>query len=388
MDTVLALNSGSSSVKFGLYATNDLSILARGLIDESANKAEFSAIGPMAQLLMQAPKPQSSGHADHIVWLTETLSNVLGAVSLKAVGHRIVHGGQDFSVPTRIDADVIEKLEALASFAPAHQPHNLAGVCLIARRRPDLPQIACFDTAFHRTIPRLGQLFPIPRVLTDSGLLRYGFHGLSYQHVAETLPELLDAMPKRVLAAHLGNGASICAMQDGRSVATSMGLTALDGLMMGTRSGSVDPGLVLHLIEQRGYSPADVNHLLNTHSGLLGVSELSSDVRVLEASSDPRAQEALELFAYRAAREAGSLIMALQGLDALVFTGGIGEHSVRMRALICDHLSFLGVKLDAGRNAACATLISADNSAIPVLIVAANEELPIARATRELALAS
>jgi acetate kinase len=309
----------------------------------------------------------------------------LAETPVDAVGHRIVHGGAAFDTPVLIDGAVIEKLTALIPFAPAHQPHNLAGIRVIAERRPNLPQIACFDTAFHRTVPRLAQLFPIPRALSDSGLIRYGFHGLSYAHVAETLPALNGgAMPRRVLAAHLGNGASLCAMLDGRSIATTMGLTALDGLMMGARSGAVDPGLVLHLIEERGMTPAAVNHLLNCESGLLGVSGISADVRTLEVSGHAFAAEALELFAYRAAREAGSLVSALGGLDALVFTGGIGEHSARTRSRICAYLAFLDVKLDDVRNTAHMENIAAAD-APPVFIIPANEELPIARAARSLA---
>lgn len=383
MDAILALNAGSSSIKFGLYNSSSLDLLARGLIDRGCAPSTFTASGALSHRLPGTVIPEDLHSAELIIWLTENLLRSLPDISLKAVGHRIVHGGPDLTHPVRLDADVLAKLAGYSSFAPAHQPLNLAGVEAISQSLPGVLQIGCFDTAFHRTIPRLAQLFPIPRALTESGLLRYGFHGLSYQHIAETLPTLLyGRTPSRAIAAHLGNGASLCAMKDGRSIATTMGLTALDGLMMGARSGAVDPGLILHLIEQKGIAPAEVNRLLNRQSGLLGVSGLSADVRILETSQDPAAREALDLFAYRAAREVGSLSVALRGLDALVFAGGIGEHSASMRSRICAHLEHLGVAIDPSRNNAHEPRIAANDSAVQVLVIPANEELPIARAAK------
>ncbi len=255
----------------------------------------------------------------------------------------------------------------------------------VARQWPDLPQVACFDTAFHRTQPRLAEIFPLPRALTDEGILRYGFHGLSYEYIASVLPNYLSAdARRRVIVAHLGNGASLCAMKDGKSVATTMGFTTLDGLMMGTRSGAIDPGVVLHLIREKKMSPDDVADLLNKKSGLLGVSGISSDMRTLEASDDPHAQEARELFAYRVVRETGSLIAALGGLDAFVFTAGIGEHSTRMRQMICDGLAWTGLSLDPDRNKVSDTVISTTGSKIKVLVIPTNEEMAIAAGTRQL----
>lgn len=259
----------------------------------------------------------------------------------EAVGHRIVHGGLRHAAPVHLDADVMEALEELVPLAPAYQPQALACIRAVAETWPHLPQVACLDTAFHRTQGRLAQLYPLPRALIDEGLVRFGFHGLSYAHVARTYPH------GRVLAAHLGHGASLCAIRDGRSVATTMGLTTLDGLMMDTRSGAVDPGLVLHLIRDRGLTPDAVAELRNERSGLLGVSGISDDVRDLEGTGAPQAREALDLFSYRVVREAGSLIAALGGLDTLVFTGGVGEHAANVRASICRGLAFAGLVLDA-----------------------------------------
>ncbi|MGA3303307.1 MAG: acetate/propionate family kinase [Methylovirgula sp.] len=297
----------------------------------------------------------------------------------------MVHGGQKFSGPVLIDAQVLSDLRALIPLAPDHQPHNLAMVEAVAQQWPDLLQVACFDTAFHRTQPRLAEIFPLPRALTDEGIVRYGFHGLSYEYIASVLPNFLSADERRrVIVAHLGNGASLCAMKDGKSIATTMGFTTLDGLMMGTRSGTIDPGVVLHLIREKKMSPDQVADLLNKKSGLLGVSGISSDMRTLEASDDPHAQEARALFAYRAVRETGSLIAALGGLDAFVFTAGIGEHSTLMRRMICDGLAWMGLSLDPGCNKVYNTVISAAGSKIKVLVIPTNEEMAIAAGTRQL----
>lgn len=321
-----------------------------------------------------------------MLWIAETLAKAGGAIG--AVGHRIVHGGLRFAGPALIDAEVIAALTALIPLARLHQPINLAAVEAVARRWPGLPQVACFDTAFHRSQSRLARLFPIPRAYADEGVLRYGFHGLSYEHIASQLPELLpDRARGRVIVAHLGNGASLCAMADLQSRATTMGLTALDGLMMGSRSGSVDPGLILYLIRERGMSAEAVEEMLTKRSGLLGVSGISADVRMLEASDDPAAKDALDLFAWRCAREVGSLIPVLGGLDAFVFTGGIGEHSAPMRKRIADLLAWTGLRIDDALNEAASGRIGASGASVETLIVPANEELTIARATRDLAFA-
>ncbi|TXN21557.1 acetate/propionate family kinase [Methylobacterium sp. WL9] len=378
---ILILNAGSSSVKFALFQARSLEPLCRGGIEGIGSKAQFGgSSGREAALFDREALSESSNHEAATCWLLDAIRRS-EHVALVAAGHRVVHGGPDFSTPVAIDDSVMAALDALVPLAPAHQPHNLAAIRAVATAWPGLPQVACFDTAFHRTMPRLAQIFAIPHELTDQGLVRYGFHGLSYQHIADVLPGIAgEAAKGRVIVCHLGHGASLCAMSEGRSIATTMGFTALDGLMMGMRCGAIDAGLVLHLIEQRGMAPAEVSEILNRRSGLLGVSGLSNDARTLLASEDPRAAEALDLFAYRVVREAGSMMAALGGLDALVFTAGIGERSARIRSTICQGLNWAGIALDEARNAVSASCISEDGSKVPTYVVAADEELPIARA--------
>lgn len=379
--TLLVLNAGSSSLKFAVYESGTLRLLCRGGVSGIGGDTEMAASGVEASFLEATPAITHANHESAVAWLIAALARA-PHLSLEAAGHRVVHGGPDYAAPVRVDAAVLAALDRLAPLAPAHQPHNLAAIRAVARAWPGLPQVACFDTAFHRSQPRLAQLLPIPHRLTEEGILRYGFHGLSYEHIAASLPRIEPGRADgRAIVAHLGHGASLCAMKERRSVATTMGFTALDGLMMGTRSGTVDPGFVLHLIRERGLDPDAVADLLNARSGLLGVSGLSDDVRVLQASDDPRAAEALALFAYRAVREAGSLMAALGGLDILVFTAGIGENAPAVRAAICAGLAWAGVALDEGRNAAGSGRISRDDSAVAVHVVPADEEGPIARAT-------
>ena len=300
--------------------------------------------------------------------------------SIEAVGHRVVHGGARFAEPARLDAGIVAQLEKLVPMAPLHQPYDLAAIRTLMKLRPELPQVACFDTAFHRAVPALAQTFALPREITAAGVRRYGFHGLSYEYIAAVLPEHLGARAEgRVVVAHLGNGASMCAMRARRSIATTMGFTALEGLMMGTRSGSIDPGVVFYLMRERSMSADEVEHLLYYQSGLLGVSGVSSDMRELLASKDPRAREAVELFAYRAARELGSLAAALGGLDALVFTAGIGERAAPVRAMICEQARWLGVELDAIANESHRAVISSAGSRVTVCVVPTDEEIVIAR---------
>jgi len=377
---ILVLNAGSSSVKFALFAADTLQPLCRGGIEGIGSQARFGGAAGAQAHLFEGGLPEESDHAAATHWLLDRIRRTDG-IELRAAGHRVVHGGPDFASPVVISEAVMTALEALIPLAPAHQPHNLVAIRAVRRAWPDLPQVACFDTAFHRTMPRLAQIFAIPHDLTDQGLVRYGFHGLSYQHVADVLPGIAgERATGRVIVAHLGHGASLCALREGRSVATTMGFTALDGLMMGMRCGAIDAGLVLHLIEQRGMAPAEVSEILNRRSGLLGVSGLSNDARTLLASDDPRAAEALNLFAYRVVCEAGSMMAALGGLDAFVFTAGIGERSAQIRAAIAEGLAWTGIRLDAARNAVNAPRISADDAAIPLYVVPADEELPIARA--------
>ncbi|MDP4003307.1 acetate/propionate family kinase [Methylobacterium sp. NEAU K] len=384
--TILVLNAGSSSLKFALFEAGTARVLCRGGVSGIGREAKVEASGTRASFLAASPEIAHADHEATVAWLLDALGRAPD-LSLRAAGHRVVHGGPDFAEPIVVDEATLTALDRLAPLAPAHQPHNLAAIRAAAKAWPGLPQVACFDTAFHRTQPRLAQLFPIPRALTEAGIVRYGFHGLSYQHIAEVLPEVAgDRAEGRVIVAHLGHGASLCAMKARRSIATTMGFTALDGLMMGTRSGAVDPGLVLHLIRERGMDPGAVADLLNAQSGLLGVSGLSDDVRALQGSADPRAAEALDLFAYRAVREAGSLMAALGGLDALVFTAGIGENAPAIRAAICAGLSWAGIVLDESRNAAGNARISRDGSEVGVYVVPADEEAPIARAVNRLVL--
>jgi acetate kinase len=357
-DAVLVVNAGSSSIKFAVY-DEALRRLFHGHVELTSAGHEAAIAAALARIEAQKPG-----------W------------SLVAAGHRVVHGGDRFSAPTRISPDVLRKLEALCPLAPLHQPHNLAAIRAVAARRPDLPQVACFDTAFHQTQPALARLFALPKALTDAGIKRYGFHGLSYEYVAMRLPEVLGACADgKVIAAHLGNGASLCAMERRASVASTMGFTALEGLMMGTRTGAIDPGVLLYLLEEKHMTAPDLERLLYRESGLLGVSGLSNDMRTLLASPDPRAKLAVDLFVYRAAREIGSLAAALGGLDALVFTAGIGEHAAEVRAAVCKASRWLGVEIDSRANSVHGTLISTPQSRVAVAVLPTNEELMIARHT-------
>lgn len=382
---ILVLNAGSSSLKFALYDVRDLSVLVRGALDSAGAAVGLRSLsGPLTEPFRARPLPPEGGIEAQVGWVLDTVRQDL-PLTLAGAGHRVVHGGPAFHEPTLLDEATIRTLALLSPLAPGHQPHNLAGAEAVARLWPGLPQVACFDTAFHHTQDRLARLFPIPRALSDQGVMRYGFHGLSYEHVASRLPDILgDRADGRVIVAHLGNGASLCGMKDRRSVATTMGFTALDGLMMGTRSGAIDPGLVLWLITEQNMAPDEVSEMLNRQSGLLGVSGISHDVRDLVKSNAPEAAEALDLFAYRIAREAGSLIAALGGLDAMIFTGGIGEHNPQVRAKVAERMAWAGTDLDPTRNLAGGPLISRDGAAVPLWVEPADEERPIAVATRDL----
>jgi acetate kinase len=376
---LLVLNAGSSSIKFAVYAAGTLQGLLHGGIDALGEAPHLRAAGPMAGPFAGAQPPPGS-HETVVAWLLDRLADQ-GDLHIAGAGHRVVHGGRQFGAPVLVDEAAIAAMDRLTPLAPGHQPHNLAAIRAVAQHWPHLPQIVCFDTSFHRTQPMLAQSFALPRRYTEEGLVRYGFHGLSYQYVSGVLPTVAGRKAEgRVIVGHLGHGASLCAMRERRSIATTMGLTALDGLMMGTRCGTIDPGLVLHLIRERGMSAEAVEDVLENRSGLVGVSGISDDVRVLEASADPAAREALDLFAYRCIREMGSLVAALGGLDVLVFTAGIGENSGSMRQRICDGLTWLGLRLDPDQNAASATRISASDSAIEVFVVPTDEEIVIAQA--------
>ncbi len=384
MKAVVSLNSGSSSIKFALFTLGD----AGAPVLSAGGKIEGIGIAP--RLIARSVDGSvvldrswaggaALGHAALLEDLFDWAAEHLDGYEVLAIGHRVVHGGTDFAAPRRIDDALLTALEALCPLAPLHQPHNLAAIRAIAALRPELPQVACFDTAFHHDRPELATRLAIPRELHAQGIRRYGFHGLSYEYIARRLAEIDPAVAEgRVIAAHLGNGASLCAMRGGRSVDTTMGFTALDGLMMGTRCGSIDPGVVLHFQTQMGMSAADVEDMLYRKSGLLGVSGISSDMRALSESASPDAEEALALFVWRAAREAGALIACIEGLDGIVFTAGIGENHAAMRARICAQLAWAGVEIDADANARNAQRISMPESRVAVYVIPTDEERMIA----------
>lgn len=386
-DVILILNAGSSSIKFALYPVSNTGSppLITGKIAGIKRAPVFRALGPTGRDLplgdlavLDVEEDQTALTRRLLCWLEDHTQGD----SIIAVGHRVVHGGRQFSGPVLLDENVIGELEKLQALAPLHQPYNLAAIALVSVLMPKIPQIACFDTSFHRTQTRLAQLFPLPRHFADDGMLRYGFHGLSYDYIAGVLPDHLgDKSEGRVIVAHLGNGASMCAMKNRRSVATTMGFTALDGLMMGSRPGSLDVGVVLHLIQDQGMTPAEVQDLLYTNSGLRGVSGISNNMQILLETPHPHAQEAIDLFCYRAAAELSALLPALGGLDAIIFTAGIGEKAPIVRKQICGHLTWLGLCLEESANATNAAVISTPGSTVDVLVIPTNEEEVIAAAT-------
>lgn len=391
-DSILVLNAGSSSIKFALYPVDDGALGSRLLGGQiagiglrgtlTANGADGNPIARSEAIGGAYPTTQAYALAYLLDWLEQRTRGR----RIVAAGHRVVHGGAVYRAPVAIDDTVLATLTNLIPIARLHQPYEVAAINALRERDPALLQIACFDTAFHRTQPEVAQLFPLPRPIIDSGVRRYGFHGLSYDYIAGRLPALIARSDQaRVVVAHLGSGSSMCALRGGRSIATTMGFTALDGLMMGTRSGSVDPGILLYLIQERGMSVQQVNDMLYKESGLLGVSGLTSDMRVLLESSDPHAREAVELYVYGVVREAGALIACLQGIDALVFTAGIGENAAPIRARVCAALSWLGIMLDDEANARHALCISAPLSKVSVWVIPTDEESVIARHTLELA---
>ena len=381
-DAILVLNAGSSSIKFSLFAER---LVAGGQMEAIHAAPRFVARDAADKPLAEKRWEEKLGHDGALAHIVDWLKASYGKEHrLAAVGHRVVHGGADYAAPVRVDAGVLAKLERFVPLAPLHQPHNLAPIRVLLERSPDLPQVACFDTAMHRSNPPLAQMFALPMELTDAGVRRYGFHGLSYEYIASVLPEV-DARAARgkTVVLHLGNGASMCALHAGRSVASTMGFTAVDGLPMGTRCGALDPGVVLYLMDERGMDAREVEKLIYQKSGLLGVSGVSSDMRVLLESQDARAKLAVDLFVYRIGRELGSLAAALGGLDALVFTAGIGERAATVRERICRQAAWLGVELDAQANASHGPRISTAASRVAAWVIPTNEELMIARHTRE-----
>ncbi len=386
-DVLLILNAGSSSIKFALYEAHteptQECLICEGGIGSLGHRPHHKVVDRNGATLHDDYLPEGAGHDDAIATLFGWIQQRFPERRIAAAGHRVVHGGDQFDAPARIDAGVIERLRSFIPLAPLHQPHSVAAIEALARLHPKLPQIACFDTAFHHRLPKLATWYALPRALTDEGVRRYGFHGISYAYIASRLPDVVgpELAEGRIIVAHLGGGASMCAMRARQSIATTMGFTALDGLVMGTRTGVLDPGVVLYLLQQKGMAPEAISDLLYRQSGLLGVSGISDDMRTLLASDDPHAEDAIALFVYRIGRELGSLSAALGGLDAVVFTAGIGERSPEIRRRACAQAEWLGVALDDEANTGLkgAGRISRADSKVAVWVIPTDEDLMIAR---------
>jgi len=386
---IVVLNAGSSSVKFSVFFHNGgaLELRLRGQIEALFSEPHFIAKDAAGATLSEKSWPAGTklGHDGALAHLFAFLRERSDGAQLVGVGHRVVHGGMEYTQPVRVDETVLTALDKFVPLAPLHQPHNLAAIRAVMQRAPDVAQVACFDTAFHRTNPEIAQMFALPYEMHKAGVRRYGFHGLSYEYIASVLPDVdTKAAQGRTVVLHLGNGASMCALQAGRSVASTMGFTAVDGLPMGTRTGNLDPGVVLYLMDERGMDARAIEKLLYQQSGLLGVSGIASDMRTLLASTESRAKLAVDLFVYRITRELGSLAAALGGLDAIVFTAGVGENSAEIRARICKAAAWLGVDLDAASNQSGGSRISTAASRVAACTIPTNEELMIARHTERL----
>ncbi|WP_374630270.1 acetate/propionate family kinase [Pannonibacter indicus] len=384
---VLVLNAGSSSLKFNLY--QGTAELLKGQVEGIGStamrlKAQRPSDGTRLDATLEAPAGAASatGHEAALAAVLGLIREAFEGLRISAAGHRVVHGGIGFEVPAVIDDSVMAELERLVPLAPLHQPHNLAGIRAAQKAFPDALQVACFDTAFHRNHPWVNDAFALPLPLYDEGVRRYGFHGLSYeyitQHLAETAPE---AAKGRLIVAHLGNGASMCAIQDGRSIGSTMGFTALDGLPMGTRCGQLDPGVLLYLMQEKGMTAEAISDLLYKQSGLKGLSGLSQDMRELEAAGTEAARKAIDYFTFRVRREMGAMAAILDGVDTIVFTGGIGEHAVNVRQAVCAPLGWLGASLDENANRSSARIISTPASRVTLMVVPTNEEEMIRRHT-------
>lgn len=384
---ILTLNAGSSSIKVALFGAEGNQPLASGIVDRIGDRGVMRLADATGRVL---PQPAGGGFSSHATALQAVLAILRAAfptLEVVAVGHRVVHGGPDHADHARIDAALLRDLEALEPFAPLHQPHNLAGIRAAQAAFPDAPQVACFDTAFHRCHDFVHDAYALPRAWYERGVRRYGFHGISYDYIAGDLAQRdPDLAAGRVVVAHLGNGASACAIKAGQSVASTMGFSAIDGLPMGTRTGQLDPGVMLYLMDQQGMGAKAISDLLYKQSGLLGLSGLSNDMRTLEAAGTPEAGQAIDFFVTRIRREVAALAADMGGIDALVFTAGIGENSRLVRARVCDGLDWLGARLSTERNAANARVISEDGPGLRLMVIPTNEEAVIARATRRLGL--
>ena len=386
-DYALVLNAGSSSLKFSVF---ERPVGERWHLE---SRGQVEGIGTSPRLIVKNEIGDSLANKDvvakdgdeAIAALAEWLRSMYGGSRVLGVGHRVVHGGARFSGPTILNREVMQELYQFVPLAPLHQPYNLAAIEAVFERLPDVPQVACFDTSFHRGQPEVAELIPLPRELREQGVQRYGFHGISYEFIASVLPLYAPGISNgRVIVAHLGSGASMCAMKDRKSVDSTLGFTALDGLCMGTRPGALDPGVVLHLFQGLNLSAKEVETLLYKKSGLLGISGISNDMRDLLGRSEPEARLAVDYFVYRVAKEIGALTAVLGGLDGLVFTAGIGENSPEIRQRICTASTWLGIEIDEAANASRETKISTTKSAVPVLVIPTNEELMIARHTGSL----
>jgi acetate kinase len=382
-DAIVVLNAGSSSVKFAAYRLDgggaEPAMVCGGQVEGIGSDAAFQAADAQGRTLDVHDWPRGRGpdHKAAIAHVVDWIEARFAGLRVAAAGHRVVFGGYDATRPTRLDAAAIARIEALVPFFPLHLPHNLAAIRAMAEAYPAVTQIACFDNAFHATWPRLARLFALPRALTEAGVLRYGFHGLSYEYIARRLPDVVPGASS-VVVAHLGSGASLCAIRDGVSVEGTLGFSGLDGLPMGTRTGAIDPGVLLYLMQAKGMGADALERLLYKQSGLLGVSGISNDMRDLAASDDPRAEEAIALFCYQIARHLGALAATLEGLDALVFTAGIGEHATDVRARVCRQASWLGLTLDEAANAAGGPRISTEGSRVSAWVIPTDEEKMIA----------
>lgn len=386
---LLVLNAGSSSIKFAVYHRgNDRSLQCthRGASDITNNNTSLNISKPGSIQTQDWPTPPAtpnvSRHEAAIRAVLQWFEQEIGIQHLLGVGHRVVHGGHIFTAPVRLDTQVVSQLRQLIPLAPLHQPHHLAAIDAITRAQPDLPQVACFDTAFHRAAPRVNQLFALPHALSETGIIRYGFHGLSYEYICSVLHDQLGARADgRIVIAHLGNGASLCAIHQRQPIATTMSFTPLDGLVMGTRCGQLDPGVIFYLARDRGMTLDQIEHMLWYNSGLLGISGSSGDMRTLLNRTDTQAHQAIDLFCHRIKLELGSMVAALGGLDALVFTGGIGEHATLIRARLCVDAAWLGLLLDHDQNNLNATRISAESSPVSAWVIPTNEDWMIANHT-------
>jgi len=383
-DYALVLNAGSSSLKFCVFqrpAGDVWRLEARGQIEGIGTAPRLAVKDANGNSLANQDVAVSDGN-QAVEALAAWLRSKYGGSRVLGVGHRVVHGGANFKGPTVIDEKVLAELRDLIPLAPLHQPYNLAAIEAVFERLPNVPQVACFDTSFHRQQPPVAELIPLPRELREAGIQRYGFHGLSYEYISSVLPQVApEVAAGRVIVAHLGSGASLCAMRDGKSVDSTLGFTALDGLCMGTRPGSIDPGVVLHLFQGLNMSVKEVETLLYKKSGLVGISGISNDMRDLLGRNEPAARLAVDYFIYRAAKEIGALAAVLGGIDGIVFTAGIGENSAEIRKKICEASAWLGIELDETANAGRQTKISTEQSRVSVWVIPTNEELMIARHT-------